>query len=182
MKLRNALMGLGTVVLAMGFNSCDISNDSDFQCPEDFTGALLENENGLVGKWELTGIMADKEVDLTSDGEDNPTKDIYAQYSECEKDTDFVFSSNRGYTNSQGQNADNCTNKVTFSGTWRLTNQALSLVRDCSMENLPLEFNEEKSTFSYKGDYTVTDVHGMKIRTEVTFTYSKAPNDLESAK
>lgn len=174
-------MILGTVVLAIGLNSCNVSDDTDFVCPEDFSGALLESENDLLGKWELTAIVADKEVDITKDSENNPKTDIYVQYSECERDNNMVFSSDRAYTNSQGQNAENCTNKAKFNGTWQIKDNVLSLLSNCYVQKLQVEFNEEKTAYSYKGNYTITDVHGVQIQTDVTFTYTKAADDLEPA-
>ncbi|MCM4166685.1 hypothetical protein KCTC52924_01532 [Arenibacter antarcticus] len=179
MKLRSVLSGFGTLVLVLGFNSCDVSNDTEFVCQEDFTGALVENENVLVGKWELTAIVAEKEVDLTSDSESNPKTDIYVQYSECDRDANFVYTSDRGYTNSQGQSAENCTNKAKFSGTWKLNGNVLSFVNNCSSQNMTLEFNEDKSAYSFTGNYNITDANGQKILTDITFTYSKADSETE---
>ncbi|MDX1364290.1 DUF5004 domain-containing protein [Arenibacter latericius] len=179
MKLRNALMSFGAVALAIGLNSCNLSDDAEFECAEDFTGTLMENENVMLGTWELTGIVADKEVDITEDSENNPKKDIYVQYSDCKKDVDFVFTEDRAYTNSEGQNATDCSNKAKFTGTWKLKETVLSMVSNCFVQTLPLEFNDNKTAFSYEGNYTITDVHGIKIQTNVTFTYTKVANDLQ---
>lgn len=179
MKFRNVLLGFGAVALSIGLSSCNTSDDSNYECQEDFTGALLENENVILGKWELSAILADKEVDLTRDNEDNPKKDIYVQYSECEKDTDFIYTSDRAYSNSQGQNAENCTNKATFKGTWKFKDNILSLAGNCSSQNLLLDFNEDKTSYSYKGNYTITDVHGQQFQTDVTFTYTKVNTENE---
>ncbi|GGW25066.1 DUF5004 domain-containing protein [Arenibacter certesii] len=179
MKLKNALMSLGTVALAIGLNSCNLSDDVEFECPADYTGVLLENEDVMLGRWELTAIVADKEVDISKDGEDNPKKDIYVQYEDCKKDVDFVFTQDRGYTNSEGQNVENCTDKAKYKGTWKLKETVLSLVSNCYVQNLPLEFNGSKTAFSYKGNYTIKDVHGINIQTEITFTYTKEANDLQ---
>src|SRR5690606_38520766 len=149
MKLRNALLGLGVVVLGLGLNSCNLSDDNDFVCAEDYTGALEENEKVMLGKWKLTAIVAAKEVDITNDNESNPKKDIYVQYSECDQDADFTYEADRGYTNTQGQNVANCTNKLKFKGTWKLTGKILSFVGSCTTQNTEIEFNGDKSAYSF---------------------------------
>lgn len=173
MKLRNALFGIVAVIMGLGLNSCNVSDDDNFVCPEDYTGALEENEQVLLGKWKLTAIVAAQEVDITNDNESNPKKDIFVQYSECDQDADFTYESDRGYINTQGQNISGCTNKLKFSGTWKLTGKNLSFVGSCTMQNLEIELNGDKSAYSYTSNYNIRDVNGATITTDVTFTYTK---------
>jgi len=180
MNLRNALLGIGAVIIGLGFNSCDVSNnDDDFVCAEEYTGALEENEKVMLGKWKLVAIVAAKEVDITNDSESNPKKDIFAQYSECDQDADFTFEADRGYTNTQGQNIVSCTNKLKFTGSWKLTGNNLSFVGSCVAQNLELEFNGDKSTYTYTSSYNIKDVQGVTITTDVAFTYAKVVPDTE---
>ena len=179
MKFKNALLGIGVLALTLGFNACDVSNDDDFVCVEDYTGALEENEKVMLGKWKLSAIVSEKEVDITTDNESNPKKDIYAQYSDCDKDADFTYESDRKYTNTQGQNIMDCTNKLKFSGTWKLEGNNLAFVGNCTAQNLKLEFNGDKSTYSFTSSYNIKDVQGATITTNVTFTYKKVVEDTD---
>lgn len=149
------------------------STDNTVECPADYEGALLEEENGLLGTWELSAIVAEKEVDLTEDDEQNPKKDIYVQYTDCEKDGEYTFGPGRAYTFSQGQNATNCSNKLKIEGTWKLSSGILGLIGNCSSQNLEIDFDEEKSEFSSTSNYNITDVNGATIQTDVKFTYTK---------
>lgn len=178
MKLRNVLFGIGAAMIGLGLNSC-VSNDDDFVCIEDYTGALGDNEAVLLGKWKLTAIVAEQEVDITNDNESNPKKDIYVQYSECDQDADFTYESNRAYTNTQGQNTTGCTNKLKFTGSWKLTGNILSFVANCVTQNQEIEFNGDKSAYSFTSSFNISDVRGTTITTDVTFTYTKVVVDTE---
>lgn len=156
--------------LFMGCNS-----DNSIVCPEDFTGALAADEQKLTGEWMLSAITADKEIDLTDDNEANPKKDIYAQYTECQKDGVYQFLIDRKYKFDQGQNATNCGNKSSSEGTWKLTAKILSLVSTCNVQNIGIEFNDDESEFSFSDDFNVTDVSGRNVQAKITFTYSNTP-------
>ncbi len=156
--------------LFMGCNS-----DNSIDCPEDFTGALAADEQKLTGEWELSAITSDKEIDLTDDNEANPKKNIYIQYSECQKDGVYQFEANRKYTFDQGRNAANCGNKSSSEGTWKLNAKILSLVGACNVQNIGIEFNGGKSEFSFSDDFNVTDVNGTRVQAKITFTYSNTP-------
>ncbi|MEZ4969305.1 MAG: DUF5004 domain-containing protein [Flavobacteriaceae bacterium] len=160
---------------AIGFSSVLIgcSSDNTIECPADYEGALVEEENGLLGTWQMTAILADKEVDLTNDNESNAKKDIYVQYTDCEKDAEYSFGPGRSYEFAQGQNATGCTNKVKIDGTWKLSSGILGLIGNCSSQNLKIVFNEGKSEFTSTSNYNITDVNGQTVQTDVTFTYTK---------
>ena len=169
---RNAFI-LGILVVMGGIMfSCNSDNEVD--CPEDFTGELTAEEETLVGTWVLTAITADEEIDLTDDDEDNPSTDFYAQYSECQKDASYTFSSDRTYEYEQGQNAEDCQNKGTFEGTWRLASDNLSLVSGCSLQNTDIDFNVDETEFSFTNEFDVRDVGGLVKSVEITFTYTLA--------
>ncbi len=155
------------------FTGCNPDNGVD--CPTDYTGALAENEQKLTGRWVLSAITSDKEIDITDDEEDNPEMDIYAQYSDCQRDGVYNFNTDRKYTFGQGQNASTCANKSSSEGTWKLTAETLSLVGACNMQNIQIEFNEEDSAFSFSDNFNVTDVDGNTVQTKITFTYSATP-------
>src|SRR5699024_11429066 len=53
-------------------------------------------------------VVADQEVDLTDDDEENPSTDIFAQQSACEKDEQYVFDADRTFEYSKSNNAEDC--------------------------------------------------------------------------
>lgn len=164
-------MIFGTVLLGSMLSGC--STDNSIECPEDFTGSLVEEENNLLGTWQLSAIVAGEEVDLTDDNEENPDTDIYVQYTACEKDTEYTFGPGRAYEYSQAANESECSNMVNITGTWKLANGALGLVGNCSVQNMNVVLNDDKSAFSVTSNYTITDVNGVSVQTDVTFTYTK---------
>jgi len=136
---RNAFI-IGAMILMGGvITSCNSDNEID--CPEDFTGELVAEEELLVGTWVLSAITADEEIDLTDDDVDNPSTDFFAQYSACQRDASYTFNSDRSYEYEQGQNATDCQNKVALEGTWRMASANLSLVSACSLQNTDIEFS-----------------------------------------
>lgn len=171
MKKTIYFMLIGTIALSSLFMGC--STDNTIECPADFEGTLAEEENSLIGTWQLTAILADKEVDITKDNEENPKKDIFIQYAACEKDSDYTFGPGRAYEFSQGENASNCSNKVKITGTWKFSNGTLGLIGNCSAQNLKVVFNTDKSAFSVTSNFKITDVKGVTIQTDVKFTYTK---------
>ena len=160
------------LVLAIGVFLLSCTSDNSVDCPEDYSGALIAGEEKMVGEWVLVAITAEDEVDLSDDSEDNPSTDIFAQYSECQRDGAYVFTTNRGYTFKQGLKANNCERTVDLSGTWQLVGSTLSLVGSCNIQNLAIEFNDENSAFIFKENFNITDTNGSSIQTEVSFTYS----------
>ncbi|MEC7262423.1 MAG: DUF5004 domain-containing protein [Bacteroidota bacterium] len=153
--------------------SCD--SDSENNCPENFTGALLAEEELLVGEWRLTGVMSAKEIDLTDDDTDNPSKDVFAQYDECERDAIYIFKTDRSYTYELGRNTDDCDYSIPSRGTWQLRSKNLSLVTSCQLFITGLELNEDETEFLYSNVYNITDVDGSIIQTNIEFTYTLVP-------
>ena len=171
---RNVLM-FGTIMLFGGLLiSCD-SND-DVPCPEDFSGALTAEEGQLIGSWALSAIVSDTAIDMTDDGEDNPSTNFFAQYGDCQKDAVYTFGTDRGYTFDQSQNVESCDNQVSLEGTWRLASDQLSLVSGCSLQNINLDLAGNGQSFSFTGDFNVRDVSGTVRPAKITFTYSLVPS------
>ena len=167
---RNLFFALTASVVTTLFTACN--SDNDIECPEDYTGALAASEEKMQGDWVLTGMMADTEVDLTDDEEDNPIKDLFAQYEDCQKDASYTFGSDRSYTYKQSHVAEDCDNKATLSGTWKLTGEVLSLVGACIVQNISLNIKDDASEFSFTDTFNIQDVDGKVVQAKVTFTYT----------
>ncbi|UNY99830.1 DUF5004 domain-containing protein [Zhouia spongiae] len=170
MKLKTvsllSLLMLGGVML-----SCN-SND-DVSCPEDFTGELTASEGTLVGDWSLSAIVAEEEVDLTDDEEDNPSTDIYAQQSDCQNDASYTFGTDRSFTFQQGNNAEECSNKGKVEGSWKLEGEQLSQVYYCSLQTANIDVDAENNSISFTNTVKITDVSGKVVETTITYTYTK---------
>lgn len=170
---RNVLM-FGTIMILGGLlSSCD--SEDDVTCPEDFTGALTAEEEQLIGSWTLSAIISDTAIDLTDDGESNPSTNFFAQYADCQKDALYTFGTDRGYTFEQGQNGESCDNKLTLEGTWKMASEHLSLVSGCTLQNNELDIAGNGQSFSFTADFNVRDVMGLVKPAKITFTYSLVP-------
>jgi hypothetical protein len=170
---RKMIFILFSGIASLLFTSCIA--DNGVECPSDYTGALTGDEPDLVGEWVLTAIESDKEIDLTDDDEDNPIKDIYVQYTACQKDAVFAYGQNRTYVFNQGQEASGCVNKTTSEGTWKLATGTLSLVSGCSLQTMAIDFNDDKTEYTFSGNYNLRDVDGETMQTKITFTYTLNP-------
>lgn len=165
------LSGLLLIILII---ACSIDGGANGGvCTEDFTGALKSNETVLAGTWTLTGITSDTEVDITEDDEDNPSQDIFAQYSDCRKDAEYRFETDRAFRFAEGQKIAGCSNQLVVEGSWKFTGLALDLNSSCSVRTIPIRFNDDFSEFSYIGLITYNDVSGVDIDTKTTFIFSK---------
>jgi len=170
---KNAFRCLVALVTGIFITSCN--SDDGASCPGDFTGALTANEQKLIGTWTLSAIVAMEEVDITDDGEDNPSNNIYTQYSDCQKSTFYTFNSNRTYQIGQSQSFEDCENVLTTEGTWQLSSQTLGLLRNCILQNIVINFSADETTFYFSDNYTVTEVDGNTVQTDITFTYTLVP-------
>lgn len=168
---KNALMLVLLLALGGFLASCDSENE--VQCPEDFTGALTAEEAELLGTWTLTAIASDTAIDMTDDGEDNPNTDFFAQYGECQKDASYTFGPNRAYTFDQAQHGENCQNKLTLKGSWKLSSDQLGLVSGCSLQNNAIEMAEDGSSFTFSGQFSVRDATGQIKSAKISFTYTR---------
>jgi hypothetical protein len=174
MEMKSRFLRIGTVFLAcVSLISCN--SDDGIECPEDFTGALTSVEEQLVGEWILSSIVATEEVDLTDDDVENPSTDLFGQYSDCQRDAVYTFGENRSYVYEQGQYAEDCEYKVETTGTWEFVSQNLQLTASCSIQSTAIEFNGDATEFSFSQNYNVTDVNGRTFRSDVVFTYTLVP-------
>ncbi|MGJ8738320.1 DUF5004 domain-containing protein [Zobellia laminariae] len=170
--MKRKFMFLLTAVLCNGlFLACNDTDDT-IECIEDFSGVLASAEEKLPGDWMLTAMTADTEIDLTDDETDNPLKDLFAQYEDCQKDASYSFGTNRTYVYRQAQNTADCTNQVTLGGTWQLSDDTLRLVTDCNLSSIALTFAEDDSAFMFTNSFSIADAEGKTIQTNVTFTYT----------
>ncbi len=121
-----------TSLLGLLFLSCFKGDDNNY-CADNYTGVLSANENFLVGSWSLTAVESDLAVDITDDNEDNPLKDIFVQSTDCQNDAQYIFGTDRSYDIKQGYIAVDCSQKLTTSGTWKLTGENLSITSACNV-------------------------------------------------
>ncbi|WP_240905136.1 DUF5004 domain-containing protein [Flagellimonas oceani] len=161
---------IAMMFLMVGFWSCN--SDDETNCPEDFTGSLGTGEEVLVGKWQLKAIKAEEALDLTDDDTDNPSKDLFAQYSACQKDAFYTFETDRTYAYEQGKTAEDCENTFSSDGTWRFASNTLNLVSSCSVQSTGLELNEDFTEFTFSVDYKISEVDGSVVQTTLDFTYA----------
>ncbi len=171
---KSILLVKSLIAAGVLFVSCDNSSD-DIQCPEAITGELTETETTFTGTWALQSIVTEDEIDLTDDDTDNPSTDIYGQFTDCENDLAYEFGSDRSYTYSLGKTVTDCDNENQMSGTWQLNeNNNLVLVANCSRQIIDIDINEETTAFTFEGTYTFTDANGATISSKTTFTYAKS--------
>ncbi len=163
---------MGTaLVMGLMFSGC---SDDDDNCIDDFTGPLTASETLLVGEWRLSGITSSVAVDLTDDDVENPLTDIYAQYTDCQKDAGYAFMEDRDYKFEQGTTEANCENKVITSGTWQYTADQISFITSCTVLSMPITFTNANTSFqSVSPKLLIKDVTGQIVEADVTFVYTK---------
>lgn len=159
------------LLFVLFFLNCSVSNDP-LVCPEQFTGELLENETKLVGQWRASGAISNVEVDLTNDNVENPSFNMFEQFSECAKDAIFNFDRNREYAYDLGTVTTGCTRTNTV-GTWKLSSNELQLIVSCGSIDYNVTFNGDNSQFEYTSNIDVQEVNGSLTPARVTFTFSK---------
>ncbi len=170
MKKKNALIH-SLVLIVLFMVSC---NDDDIpNCIQDLTGELSANETAFAHKWVLAEIVSVDEIDITDDNTDNPSTNLFEQYSACERDASYSFDNDRDYTFQQGEMAPNCDNKQSSTGTWKLTGNRLTLVSFCNLREIELEINDDDTSFFIEDVFDFTDVNSKVVRTKVKFTYNK---------
>lgn len=170
---KNVVALTGWICSAILMVGCDSDNKDG--CPEDYEGALSAQEEQLVGTWVLSGITSESAIDLTDDGEDNPSTDLFAQYLECDRDASYTFAEDRMFRYDQGQRVSDCDYPITTIGTWKFSAQVMSLNSACSILTAPLNLNAEGDAFTFSEVYQLRDIKGTIIRTRIGFTYSLAP-------
>lgn len=165
------------VIVALSVVSCN--TDDDIQCPDPLTGALTATETEFSGSWRFAAMEAEDAIDLTDDNTDNPSKDIFSQYSACDRDLLYNFMSNRNYELKQGYSAADCNNKLDLAGTWSLNGNDLTFVANCSSQRISIEKNDDGDQFSYESRVNFKDVNGLEKAVKVTFTYEKVAGESE---
>lgn len=171
MKFNNFYYQSLFLLAAFLLTGCGVNNDP-LDCTPQFTGELLDNETKLIGQWNSTGAIADVEVDLTNDNIDNPSFNMFKQYSECAQDAIFYFDENRTYAYDLGTLTFGCTRSNTV-GTWKLSSGELFLIVNCDNISYDLSFNEDSSQFEYTTNVDVQEVNGSLTSANVIFTFSK---------
>ncbi|MFB9056551.1 DUF5004 domain-containing protein [Mariniflexile ostreae] len=169
---KSILLVKSLLIMSVLIVSCD-NNDDSIQCPEAITGELIPIESDFTGRWELKSITVEDEIDITDDNEDNPSLDLFAQYSECQKDIVYNFNDDRSYELALGQVASDCSNKLKVEGTWKLSETTLTLVANCSRDLIVIDVNEDATEFVLEAVYSFKDVDGNIIKTKATSTYEK---------
>lgn len=159
------------VMVALTVFSCN--TDDSIDCPDPLTGELSAEESQFSGTWTLVAKESDVAIDLTDDEIDNPSKDIFAQNKECDRDLILDFKTNRNYEEKFGHTAVDCENKLSFGGTWGLAGNDLTFVGDCSSQRISIKKNEEGNQFSYETTGPIRDVNGVAKTVKLTFTYEK---------
>jgi hypothetical protein len=166
------LIASSVMLMSLLMVSCSLNDGSS--CPEALTGELSLTESEFVGTWVLTNMVSEEEVDLTDDDVENPSIEIFQQLPDCQKDVVYDFESDRKFIVKQEYNATDCQNKLTFEGTWKLTDTELTFVSQCSSQAIDVVVNDDSTVFTLEDTYFFNDVYGFVISTTVTLTYEKA--------
>lgn len=170
--MKRSILFMKSLLIMSVFFMVSCNDDDTVSCPEAISGDLTAVETEFAGKWELKDMVAEEAIDITEDKTENPLKDIYAQLPACKQDLYFSFDG-RDYVEKQGYTAEDCTNKASLKGTWKLAGDNLVFVASCTTQSLKIEFNEDKTEFYYSSTLTFQDQkEGLKT-TKVTFTYAK---------
>lgn len=171
--MKKSILFIKTLVLVGALLMFSCNNDDGVSCPEPLIGELDASETEFAGTWEFTAMVAEEAIDITDDKTDNPSTDIYAQFPECQQDLTYTFAKNRDYVQKQGFLADECQNKQSVSGTWKLTADTLTFVAICATQSIKIDVNEAGDAFSYTAILNFQDAKAGLKTTKVTFTYSK---------
>lgn len=177
MKKLNVITRSLMIMGALFMVSCN--TDDGITCPEDLVGPLDAAETDFTGSWEFSGLVAEEALDLTDDDTANPLKDIYAQYTACQRDLVYNFMETRSYAFKQGYVADDCQTKQSLTGTWSLKGKVLTFVSSCAYQSITIEMDDDGDSFSYDSIVNVREVNGNVKTTKVTFTFEKTSENEE---
>ena len=157
--------------------SCN--TDNDMECPETIKGPLNDVETEFLGSWRFIAMEAEDPVDVTDDDIDNASKDIYAQYTDCERDWIYEFKNDRDYTYKLGYSLEDCKSRYDLVGTWSLsTENSLTFIDNCASETVQIKKSETDNTFSYESLMNFKDAVGNMKTTIVTFTYKRVESEI----
>ncbi|WP_405291946.1 DUF5004 domain-containing protein [Algibacter sp. Ld11] len=170
---KSILLVKSFMVFSLLFVSCNDDDSDGVNCADSLTGELTAFEMNFTGSWVLTGIVAEDEIDLTDDGEDNPNTDLFSQYGDCEKDIVYSFEEDRAYSFLAGA-ADDCDSSQETLGTWKLSDtDVLTVVSNCFSQVSQIEVSDDFTEFNSEGNINYVDVNGETITSKTTFTYTK---------
>ncbi|MEL0650710.1 DUF5004 domain-containing protein [Algibacter sp. TI.3.09] len=170
---KSILLVKSLMVFSLLFVSCNDDDSDGVTCTDSLTGELTDVEMNFSGTWVLTAVVAEDEIDLTDDGEDNASTDLFLQYDDCEKDIVYGFEDDRAYSFVSGGTSD-CDNEQTTIGTWKLNETyGLTVVSSCFSQTSQLEVNDDFTEFTSEGNINYIDVNGETIVSKTTFTYTK---------
>lgn len=171
MKTKNLVIAIAT--LGIIFTSCSSDDDNNSECTADYIGELSASEEKLVGTWILTGLEAEDEIDLTDDDTDNPSADIFSQFTECQKDKIFTFNAEREMEALDGTTATNCSDEETSIHQWKMENNRIYFIHQCLEFYMDATFNGDNSSFTFESNIIIKDVEGENVTTTVTYEYTK---------
>ena len=170
---KQIVMIYGIIMISLLIFGCSTDNESQ-NCSIPLTGDLTSIESSLVGNWVLTTMVSENEIDLTDDDVNNPNTNIFEQFSECERDVIYSFNSDRQFSFKQGYTAALCNNKEAVDGTWKFSQNQLTLVVGCATQSIAIILNSNISSFTFEGNYSFQDINGLTLSTKVTSTYEKS--------
>tara|TARA_R110002049_G_scaffold309212_1_gene518709 strand:+ start:34712 stop:35233 length:522 start_codon:yes stop_codon:yes gene_type:complete len=171
---KTILLVTSLTMMSLSIISCD--NNDEPNCPNALTGELSTAESDFAGNWTLKSMVSEDEIDLTDDSVDNPSTDIFEQYTACQQDIIYEFNADRSYAYKQGTIAADCSDKQTLSGTWKLTDDIITFVGGCSIQTADIDINENSTEFSFEGNYNFIDVNSNSVVSKVVLTYEKNPS------
>lgn len=176
--MKKSILVVKILVVAAMLSIMGCSNDDGIKCPDPLVGELTEKETELTGAWVLVAMEGNEALDITDDKISNPSTDIFAQFTDCQRDLVYEFSDNRNYIQKQGYRAPICEGQDSIKGTWRLSKSnlnedVLSFVANCTTLDLKIDMNEWGDTFTYKSNVGFQDVNGVFRTIFVKFTYEK---------
>ncbi|WP_162558651.1 DUF5004 domain-containing protein [Robertkochia solimangrovi] len=163
-----------SAITCMAIFALGCNNDDTNECDQNFTGALQTEEQDLVGEWRLTSATAEDEIDLTDDGEENPTTDLFIQFEECQRDIAYNFESDRDFTYLIGYNNTECeSSRDGIAGTWKYEAGVLSIRSGCSFGNMVITLNDSDTAFTISEVNRIRDVQNVVVETTITYTYTR---------
>ena len=171
MKVKMILI-LALTLISGFFISCNSSDNDNSACAQDFEGDLTSDEEVMVGKWVLTSVTSDKEIDLTNDEEDNASTNIYAQYSDCQKDSFYILDEDRIMTFIIGSEPT-CSFHQENKGTWKLEGDILSLFSTCFLAEIKINLIPDNSAFTTTSNVNIVDVNNVTTAVTIVSTYSR---------
>ncbi|MCK0157465.1 DUF5004 domain-containing protein [Cellulophaga sp. F20128] len=163
---------LSACLVSVLLMNCSPKDDDSNGCVEEFVGAVSATETFLVGDWVLTATASNIDVDLTDDGEDNPSTDVFAQSTDCQKDAVYSFNVDRKYSFKNGYSATDCAQKFENKGTFQLAGTNLSITSTCALFNIPIEVNGSETEFTVTNVVNVPS-NGQTVAAVFTYTYTK---------